>query len=154
MNLKVVVEDVMMAQLEFAEKRGVQISYEGPERPARVIGDRDQFYQVILNLVDNGIKYSREEGGEIQISLKDKNKRMFVSVKDDGIGISENDIPFIFNTAYRARGVGSFRSTGSGLGLAIVERIVKQHGGEIWVSSTPGEGTTFTFDIPLYMLSQ
>lgn len=149
-NLKGVVEDVIMALFETAEARGVRLRYVGPERPARVLGDRDRLRQVVLNLVDNGIKYSRAEGGEVIISVQEEQDRLCVRVSDEGVGIGGEDLPHIFDTAYRAPDARSFRRKGSGLGLAIVKQIVEQHGGEIRVRSQLGEGTTFSFDLPLY----
>jgi len=149
-NLKGVVEDVIMALFETAEARGVRLRYVGPERPARVLGDRDRLRQVVLNLVDNGVKYSRPEGGEVIISVQEEQDRLCVRVSDEGVGIAEEDLPHIFDTAYRAPDARSFRRKGSGLGLAIVKQIVERHGGEIRVQSQLGEGTIFSFDLPLY----
>jgi len=150
-NLKGVIEDVIMALFERAEARGVRMRYVGPERPARVLGDRDCLRQVLMNLVDNGIKYSKPEGGEVIINLQEEQDRLRVRVSDEGIGISEEDLPHIFETAYRAPDARSFRRKGTGLGLAIAQRIAEHHGGAIRVQSQPGEGTTFSFDLPLYI---
>jgi histidine kinase len=152
-NLKGVVEDVIMALFETAEARRIRLRYVGPDRPARVLGDRDHLCQVLMNLVDNGIKYSRPEGGEVIISLQEERDRLCVRVSDEGIGISEEDLLHIFDTAYRAPDARGFRRQGSGLGLAIVKRIVEQHGDQIRVQSRLGEGTTFSFDLPLYVPS-
>jgi two-component system phosphate regulon sensor histidine kinase PhoR len=149
-NLKAVVEDVIMAQAEFAEARGVRLFYNGPNRPAQVLGNRDHLRQVLTNLVDNGIKYARDGGGEVIIRVQDDPDRLHVRVIDDGIGIPDADLPYIFDTAYRALDSHSLRRTGSGLGLAIVKRIVEQHEGEIQVESQPGRGTIFSFNLPLY----
>jgi len=149
-NLKGVAEDVIMALFERAEAQEVRLRYVGPERPARVLGDRDHLRQVLMNLVDNGIKYSRPEGGEVIISVQEEGDRLRVRVSDEGVGIAAEDLPHIFDTAYRAPDARSFRRKGSGLGLAIVKRIVEQHEGEIRVQSRSGEGTTFSFDLPLY----
>jgi len=152
-NLKRVVDDVIMALFERAEAQNVQLRYVGPGRPARVLGDRGRLRQVLINLVDNGIKYSKPEGGEVNISVQEVQDRLRVRVSDEGIGIAEEDLPYIFDSAYRAPDALSFRRRGSGLGLAIVKRIVEQHGGEVRVQSRPGEGTTFSFDLPLYIPS-
>lgn len=149
-NLKGVIQDVIMALFETAEARRVRLRYVGPARPARVLGDRDQLRQVLMNLVDNGIKYSKPEGGQVVISVQEEGDRLRVRVSDEGIGIAEEDLPHIFDTAYRAPDARGFRRKGSGLGLAIVKRIVEQHGGEIRVQSRLGEGTTFSFDLPLW----
>jgi signal transduction histidine kinase len=147
-NVKGVVESVTMALYETAEARQVRLRYVGPDRPARVLGDRDELHQVLMNLVDNGIKYSKP-GGEVIVSVQEEDDRLRVRVSDEGLGIAEEDLPHIFDTAYRAPDARSFREKGSGLGLAIVKRIVERHGGEIRVQSWPGEGTTFTFELPL-----
>jgi len=150
-NLKGVIEDVIMALFETAEARKVRLRYVGPERPVRVLGDRDRLRQVFMNLMDNGIKYSKPEGGQVIIGVQEERDRLCVRVSDEGIGIADEDLPHIFDTAYRAPDARALRRTGSGLGLAIVKRIVEQHGGAIRVQSRVGEGTTVSFDLPVYV---
>ena len=130
-NIKGVIEAVMMAQVEVAEAKGVRLIYNGPERPARVLGDRNHLYQVLNNLVDNSVKYAHPEGGEVIITVQEGNDRLSVRVSDDGMGIPAEDIPYVFEMAYRMPHSGNLRKAGSGLGLAIVKRIVEQHGGKI-----------------------
>ncbi|HSR32328.1 MAG TPA: HAMP domain-containing sensor histidine kinase [Anaerolineae bacterium] len=149
-NLKGVVEEVIMALHDAAEALGVRLRYVGPERPSRVLGDRDRLVQVLRNLVDNGIKYSRAEGGTVVVGVQEEGESLRLRVSDEGVGIAPEDLPHIFDTAYRVPDARSFRRKGSGLGLAIARRIVEQHGGEIRVQSQPGEGTTFTFSLPVY----
>ncbi len=146
-NIKLVIEEVILALVEYAETKNVQLSYECPEQPARILGNRDLLMQMMVNLVDNGIKYSKEDGGGVIISVNDENEDLWIRVIDNGIGIDEEDLPYIFETAYRAP---TFRRSGSGLGLALVKMIVEKHGGEISVNSQKGEGTTFSFNIPLF----
>jgi two-component system phosphate regulon sensor histidine kinase PhoR len=149
-NLKGVVEEVIMALHDAAEAQGVRLCYVGQERPSRVLGDRDRLVQVLRNLVDNGIKYSRAEGGTVVVGVQEEGLSMRVRVSDEGVGIAAEDLPHIFDTAYRAPDARSFRRKGSGLGLAIAKRIVEQHGGQIRVESQPGEGTVFSFTLPVY----
>jgi signal transduction histidine kinase len=149
-NLKGVVEEVVMALHDAAEAQEVRLRYVGPERPSRVLGDRDRLVQVLRNLVDNGIKYSRAEGGTVIVGVQEEGESLRVRVSDEGVGIAPEDLPHVFDHAYRAPDARSFRRKGSGLGLAIVKHIVEQHGGEIRVQSQPGEGTTFSFSLPLY----
>jgi signal transduction histidine kinase len=153
-NLKGLIENVIMALFESAEEQGIRLCYVGPQRPARVMGDRDGLRQVLLNLVENGIKYSDSAGGEVVISVKEERDRQIVRVSDEGIGIAAEDLPYLFDTAYRAPQAHSFHRQGSGLGLAIVKRIVEQHGGQVRVQSRVGEGTTVSFDLPLYVPAQ
>jgi signal transduction histidine kinase len=149
-NLKGVAEEVIMALHDAAEARGVRLRYVGPERPARVLGDRDRLVQVLRNLVDNGIKYSRAEGGTVIVGIQEEGPSLRIGVSDEGVGIAPEDLPHIFDLAYRAPDARSFRRTGSGLGLAIARRIVEQHGGELRVQSQPGEGTSVSFCLPVY----
>jgi two-component system phosphate regulon sensor histidine kinase PhoR len=139
-----------MAMHDAAEARGVRLRYVGPERPSRVLGDRDRLVQVFRNLVDNGIKYSRAEGGTVIVGVREEIGWVQVRVSDEGVGIAPEDLPHIFDTAYRVPDARSFRRKGSGLGLAIVKRIVEQHGRQIQVESQPGEGTAFSFSLPVY----
>ena len=149
-NLKSVIEDVIMAQAEWAETKNIKLSYRGPNRPARVLGNRDLLYEVIHNLVDNSIKYAKDAGGEIVIILNEDDNFMHVMVTDNGLGIPEADIPFILDTAYRSSNKLTVHRKGSGLGLAIVKRIVDQHAGKIRAESVLGTGTTIAIDLPLY----
>jgi two-component system, OmpR family, phosphate regulon sensor histidine kinase PhoR len=149
-NLRSVIEDVIMAQAERAEARNINLSYQGPNRPARVLGNRGLLHEVIMNLVDNSIKYAKDSGGEIVISLSEEINFTHVMVKDNGLGIPEEDLPFIFETAYRSSSKLTVHRSGSGLGLAIVKRIVEQHEGAVKVASVAGEGTSITIDLPLY----
>jgi two-component system phosphate regulon sensor histidine kinase PhoR len=147
-NLKGVIEDVIMAQAERASAKNMRLRYQGPNRPAKVLGNREYLYQLIINLVDNSIKYSKESGGEIIINLSEEYHYARVIIVDDGIGIPQEDLPYVFDTAYRSRNRGN--RTGSGLGLAIVKRIVDQHEGKIGVDSLVGQGTTMTVELPIY----
>jgi len=149
-NIKAAIEAVIMGLSEAAEARHVALSYVGPARPARVLGDREGLQRALLNLVDNAIKYSRPEGGQVIVSVHEAADRLSVRVSDEGIGIPADALPHLFETAYRAPDPRSRQRQGSGLGLAIVRRIVEQHGGEIRVESELGKGTVFSFDLPLY----
>lgn len=149
-NLKSVIEDVIMAQVDMAETKNVHLSYQGPSRSARVLGNRDLLHEVIMNLVDNSIKYSKDSGGEITISLNEGIDHTHITVKDTGLGIPDKDLPFIFDTAYRSARELTVHRTGSGLGLAIVKRIVEQHEGTVKAESIAGDGTKISVDLPLY----
>lgn len=149
-NMRSVIENVMMTQAERALAKSINLRYQGPNRPAKILGNRDHLHEVIINLVDNGIKYSKDTGGEIVIMLIENNELLRVMVTDNGIGIQGEDMPYIFDTAYRSSNKLMAHHVGSGLGLAIVKRIVNQHEGELSVDSIVGEGTTITVDLPLY----
>ncbi len=112
--------------------------------------DEDRIIQVLVNLIGNAIKFT-PEGGRITVSAKRGSKRgpsvTQVSVADTGIGISQEDLPLIFEEFAQVGEPG--KEEGTGLGLAICLRIVEAHGGEIWAESKLGQGTTFTFTLPL-----
>jgi signal transduction histidine kinase len=116
------------------------------------MGDRDQLLQVMMNLVDNSLKYSRDSGGEVIINVEDNHGCLRVRVIDNGIGIPKDDLPYLFETAYRSPNLLHIKKNGSGLGLAIVKRIIVQHGGSIEVESILGMGSTFSFELPIVSL--
>ena len=113
-----------------------------------VEGDPVKLKELISNLVDNAIKYTAETD-RIELSLSRKREWAVFEVTDTGIGIEPGEIPHIFDRFYRVDKVRSRASGGTGLGLAIVKGIVDQHGGEVSVKSTPGQGTTFTVRLKL-----
>lgn len=112
-----------------------------------LFADEGKLRQVITNLISNAIKYS-QSGGTIEISVKSDGKNAVLSVKDHGIGISEEDKELIFERFYRTDKSRSRKSGGVGIGLAIVNAIVKAHGGKIEVESTEGMGSDFIVTLP------
>lgn len=128
------------------KKHVVQVEH--PEAPVEVLADRDWLKQVIINLLDNSIKYTPDEG---QITLKywARERDAVVMVRDNGIGIPPQDVPLIFDRFYRVDKARSRSAGGTGLGLSIVKFIVESLGGKIEVRSALNVGTTFYFTIPL-----
>src|SRR5258706_11299308 len=116
-NLKSVIEDVIMAQADRAATKNIILNYQGPNRPARILGNRDLLHEVVINLVDNSMKYAKDSGGQIVIMLREDNNSTHIMVTDQGLGIPEKDLPFIFETAYRSSSDLTVHRTGSGLGL-------------------------------------
>jgi signal transduction histidine kinase len=114
----------------------------------RVLGDRDRLEQVLGNLMENAVKYS-PEGTEILVSVDDRGEQMLTSVADRGIGIPTDEIGQVFERFHRGRQVSSTNYGGLGLGLYITKQIVERHGGAIWVESREGQGTTFSFSLPV-----
>jgi signal transduction histidine kinase len=113
-----------------------------------VIGDWDpeRVGQVIENLLSNAVKYA--PGGEVLVRVQDLGSEALVSVRDEGVGIEPEAQPHVFERFYRAEGSAS-PAKGIGLGLHIAESLVEAHGGRIWVESAPGQGSTFSFTLPL-----
>ena len=119
-----------------------------PHNLPRVRGDADLLREVLRNLLDNAIQYT-SPGGRIEVSAAANESFTVVTVADTGIGIPRADQPRIFERFYRVDAARSREVGGTGLGLAIAKHIVEGHGGQIWVESTVGEGSTFHFSIPL-----
>ncbi len=114
-----------------------------------VLGDEDRLKQLMLNLVDNAIKYT-QPGGHVGLSLAKDSGWAQLVVSDTGVGIPSDDLPHIFDRFYRVDKARSRAQGGSGLGLAIAKWIVQAHGGAIKVDSTVGVGTTFTITLPIH----
>ncbi len=112
-----------------------------------VQGDRKRLQQAFTNLVSNAIKYTPEKG-KIIVRMIKKDGQIIVEVEDTGVGISPSDQPYVFDKFFRSDQVAD-NYQGSGLGLSIVKTVVERHNGRIWVSSSPGKGTTFTVVLPI-----
>jgi signal transduction histidine kinase len=127
-----------------AEGKSIKIDSNFSEKPFPAVkADEEMMERVIANLLDNAVKYT-DPGGAITIEVQEMDNMILVQVRDTGIGIPEDHIPYIFDAFYRVKG----GQRGSGLGLAIAKAIVEAHGGEIRVESTPGKGSTFSFTLP------
>lgn len=111
------------------------------------LADRDKISQVIVNLLSNALKYT-SEGGTVEIELKGLEREAAIIVRDSGIGISEEDLPYIFERFYRADRSRNRNTGGSGIGLTIAKSLVDAHRGRIEVTSEPGKGTEFTVILP------
>jgi two-component system phosphate regulon sensor histidine kinase PhoR len=119
----------------------------GCEAPLTVLADKEKVRQVLINLVDNAIKYGRTSGSIIASVYKTDGKHALVEISDDGIGIAEEHLNRIFERFYRTDAARSRKQGGSGLGLAICKHIVEAHGQVIHVRSKPDIGTTFGFTL-------
>ncbi|MBC7262504.1 MAG: hypothetical protein H5T63_10905, partial [Chloroflexi bacterium] len=113
-----------------------------------VFGDKERLKQVVRNLVHNAIKFT-PKGGHVTIFATVEPGRIVVSVQDDGIGIPAEALPHLFERFYQVDSSSTRRAGGTGLGLYICKQIVTAHGGEIWVRSEVGKGSTFSFTLPL-----
>jgi len=112
-----------------------------------VYADRDAIYQILYNICDNAVKFSKE-GGKYKISLLAKDKKVFVSVFNEGAGIPPEELPFVFERFYKSDKSRGLDKTGVGLGLFIAKTIIDAHEEEIWVKSAYGENCEFVFTLP------
>ena len=132
----------------FAERQGLRIELDLPDRVSPVRGDEDRLGQVLVNLLHNAVKFS-PNGGEIVVGVREEEGQIRIWVRDPGMGVPRADLTRIFERFYkvdraRVRGRG-----GTGLGLSISRHVVESHGGRIWAESEEGSGSTFIFTLPL-----
>jgi signal transduction histidine kinase len=117
-----------------------------------VTGDSMRLKQIVVNLVDNAIKYT-PDGGDVSVFVAAEQKKAILKVTDTGIGIPAASLPLVFNRFYRVDQARSRESGGTGLGLSIVKAICDAHGGEAFVECIDGRGTTFRIELPLLSLT-
>ncbi len=145
LNLADLIEKTLSShEMEFQDKN-LKVVVSG-SCPA-IMADRDRISQVLINLISNAVKYT-EEGGEIRITLYDQGDTVNIQVEDNGIGISQEELPHIFERFYRTDKSRNRTTGGAGIGLAIVKSIVMAHDGKIEVESKENEGSCFTVMLP------
>ncbi len=147
LQLENLLEKVYESMLPEAEAKGLNLTLQVKHPIPRVNGDRSNLEGVFTNLVNNALKYT-PEGGTITLRVKGEGKNVTVAVSDTGIGISQNDLPRIFDRFYRVKSDKTRQIIGTGLGLSIVKHIVEAHLGTISVESEEGGGSTFTVVLP------
>ncbi len=147
-NILKLISDVFDILEIKAAKRNITLDFDKAyEFPLLVSADVERIEQVLINLIANSINYGKENGNtkvSVQLVSKDKFK---IAVSDDGIGIKEHSIPRLFERFYRVDTGRSREQGGSGLGLSIVKHIVEAHNQELFVESTLGAGSTFSFTL-------
>jgi two-component system phosphate regulon sensor histidine kinase PhoR len=129
---------------QFSKK---SVSFEITDKEVFVEADFKQMYQVFTNLLSNAIQYT--DNGFVKVSIEVVDDIVNIVISDSGAGISESDLPFVFERFYRSASDRSRESGGSGLGLAIVKSIILAHGGQITVNSQLHQGTTFAIELPI-----
>lgn len=128
------------------ESNHIKISFNNEllQKQQYVLLDRERMKRVILNILDNSCKYMSKDEGEITILLRDTSASLIIELRDNGSGISEVDLPNIFDRFYRS---DAARSKGSGLGLAIAKQIVEGHNGRVWALSHGEVGTSIMISL-------
>ncbi|KGP74303.1 sensor histidine kinase [Pontibacillus yanchengensis] len=131
--------------------QAVELTYTNvEEKPTSILLDPVRVEQVMSNLIDNAVRYGSDQIN-IKVHTNDLEGTIAITITDNGQGIRNEDIPYIFTSFYRGEKSRSTYSGGSGLGLSIVKYIVKAHGGDIHVESELGKGSSFIFTLPLYV---
>jgi two-component system, OmpR family, phosphate regulon sensor histidine kinase PhoR len=146
-NIKEVIENVCYLMKDTAKKKNIEIKSYASD-VLNICGNKDRFKQMLLNLVDNAVKYSNE-GGLVEVGNKLEGKNHIIWVKDNGVGISKEHQERLFERFYRVDKARSRRQGGTGLGLAIVKHIVMEFNGTIKIDSKVGMGSKFTVFIPV-----
>ncbi len=130
-----------------AETRKVTLKLDLHDSPSVIEGDPESLKEAFMNLISNGINYNRE-GGMVTVSMKENGEDLVVDISDTGIGISRDNLNFIFDEFFRAKSKETRDVRGSGLGLPIAKRIIEAHDGFIRVASEVGKGSTFRVFLP------
>ena len=147
-NIAPTVHRVTRMLSAIAEESGITIIHQ-LEQDSPILILEDDLYQILFNLVENGIKYN-VPGGSLTVSLSRENDNAVIKVADTGVGIPADAIGHVFERFYRVDKARSRKSGGSGLGLSIVRNMVERNGGAIEVSSQSGQGTVFTVTFPVF----
>lgn len=142
------VEQTIATLSTAADKKDLVLLNALPPLLPDVRADQSSLERVLINLVDNAIKYS-EDRSEVQITARVQSGEIIVMVRDQGVGIPPEDQKRVFERFYRVDKARSRQAGGTGLGLSIVKHLVRAQGGDIWVDSTPGKGSTFSFSLPI-----
>jgi len=146
-SMRELVLDVVSATEALAAEKQLALEVDVPADLPHGRGDERRLTQVLMNLVSNAIKFT--EAGSVRIRAKVEDGSFLVAVTDTGVGIAPEDRERIFEEFQQVDSSSTRKKGGTGLGLAIAKRIVELHGGRIWVDSTPGQGSTFAFTLPL-----
>lgn len=146
-NIVEIVEDITMSISQYAEEKGINLIFDTDEEEIIIGCDPDKIERIILNLLSNAIKYT-DYGGEIKVSINLKKDKVYISVKDNGVGISEEGIKTVFERFVQDSNGIDRRCEGSGIGLSLVKSLVEMHGGSISVNSKINEGSEFKFELP------
>jgi two-component system, sensor histidine kinase and response regulator len=135
-----------------AQEKGVKLVYTPAESDLTLQLDSQLMTQVISNLLSNAVKYT-PSGGRVEARLQQTQDETIVVIKDDGLGIPADDLPYLFDRFYRVNSDKHLEAKGTGLGLSIVRAIVEAHNGRVWVESQFGVGTTFYVALPKHLFT-
>ncbi|TDX52656.1 two-component system histidine kinase PnpS [Orenia marismortui] len=143
-----IIDDTILLLESKAKKKDINLVADLNLSAPNIQADQDQLSRLMINLIDNAIKYT-PQGGKVKVSVDPKEEKLILEVEDNGIGIPEDDLPRIFERFYRVDKARSRKLGGTGLGLSIVKHIVEEHQGNISVESEIGQGTRFSVELPI-----
>ncbi len=143
----------VLDQQATADEKGIELSLKLPPKVPKIQGDKDRLAVVMNNLLGNAIKYS-PKGASVKVECETQGRHMVVSVSDTGMGIAAEELDKVFEKFYRSQSEDVQNIPGTGLGLATARQIVRLHGGDIAVTSAPGQGSTFTVTLPVYEVGE
>ena len=147
-NVNEIINNSTQTISKFARDKNITLHLpDDSAEPVHVEADKDRLGQIVLNLVANAVNYT-SDNGEIFINVEERTSKVVISVRDTGMGIPEESLDRLFERFYRVDQARSRHSGGTGLGLAIVKHLVESHGGNIFVKSVEGVGSTFTVELP------
>jgi signal transduction histidine kinase/DNA-binding response OmpR family regulator len=145
-DLAETVQQAVDATSSLFRKSALPLELDIEEQLPELVGDRHRLMQVVINLLSNAVKFTREGG--VSCRAYSDGERVRVDVSDTGVGIAPDDLDKVFEKFKQVGDTLTDKPTGTGLGLSICKQIVERHGGEIWVESVPGQGSTFSFSLP------
>jgi hypothetical protein len=148
-DMKELIESTLTATSQLFKEKAVRLEARLAQRLPALVADRDRITQVIFNLLSNAVKFCEAGKGRVEVALVEDNGFLRVDVSDNGPGISPKDQTVIFDKFRQAGDALTDKPRGTGLGLHISFHIVEHYGGRIWVTSPPGQSTTFSFTLPL-----
>jgi len=138
--------EIVISNIQRLEEKNLDVRFECENDNMYVLADKDAIHQIFYNICDNAIKFSKG-GGVYEISIREKSGTVYVSVYNEGEGIREEDIPYIFERFYKSDKSRGKDKTGVGLGMYISRAIIEAHGQKIWVESEEGKWCRFTFTL-------
>lgn len=147
-DINILIEEIISTIIGISVKKKISINNNVPEG-TKVFGDKNMIYSVVQNLLSNALKFTNTKGNIDILIAKEEKQKLYISVKDSGMGIPEKDLPKLFriDTHYSTKGTGEEK--GTGLGLILCKELIEKNGGEILVESKVDEGSKFTFSIPI-----
>ena len=142
-----IINDIQAIIGPLAAQKNIQLLIDKVNPDFLIFADPKRLKQILINLLSNAVKYTRQDGF-VKLNLEQKDNNVIIKVQDNGVGISQEELPQLFNEYYRAYNLLTTQSEGIGLGLAVTKHLIELHHGIITIDSKINEGTTFTVSLP------